>query len=274
LTGDKKPLPSTIEPPGGNRLARVDFFGMPLDLITLADLVDVVDQLVEEGREAEHGCLAPNTLIRASDDPAYAAALRRHRFVTADGQGVVWAARLLGHRVPERVSGADLMLALLERAAKRGFRVYLLGATPEVLAGAEEALRRDYPALVVAGRRDGYFSLDDEDAVVADIAQSNADLLFLALPSPKKEIFVLEHRGELRVSFTVGVGGMFDILAGKIKRAPSWAQRTGFEWAFRVAQEPRRLLGRYLTTNTRFVLRVSGPILRKRLRRPRTSHLS
>ena len=110
---------------------------------------------------------------------------------------------------------------------------------------------------------------------MADIAQSQADILFLALPSPKKEIFVLEHRRELRVSFTVGVGGMFDILAGKVKRAPPWAQRTGFEWAFRVAQEPRRLLGRYLSTNTRFVLRVTGPILRERLRRrPRSPHPS
>ena len=251
------------------RCTRVEFFGLPLDLVTLDDMLRAVDEVIETRGQAEHGSLAANNVVRANDHPEYLAALRRHCFVTADGQGVVWAARLLGHAVPERVTGADLMLALLGQAEARGHRVYLLGAAADVLADAEAAIKRRHPRLAVVGRHHGYFAPADDDRIVEDIAASQADLLFLAFPSPRKEIFLMSHRDALRVPFAMGVGGMFDVIAGRVRRAPGWIQKAGLEWAFRMVQEPRRLFVRYVTTHTKFVARVAGPVVRHKLGRDR-----
>jgi N-acetylglucosaminyldiphosphoundecaprenol N-acetyl-beta-D-mannosaminyltransferase len=246
--------------------ARVSFFGLPLDALSLDEMVCAVDELISAGARGEHACLASTTISRARVDREYFDALAAHRYVTADGQSVVWASRLLGHSVPERVSGADLMLGLLELASRRRYRVFLLGARADVLEDARAKVVERYPGARIVGSRDGYFSSDEESAIVSEIANAGADLLFLALPSPQKEYFVLRHRDQLGVAFVVGVGGMFDILGGRIKRAPVWIQRAGFEWAFRVAQEPRRLARRYFVGNTRFLLLIARPIVRYQLR--------
>jgi N-acetylglucosaminyldiphosphoundecaprenol N-acetyl-beta-D-mannosaminyltransferase len=189
------------------------------------------------------------------------------QLVTADGQAVVWAGRVLGQPLPERVTGIDLMHAVLQRASERGYGVYVLGARAEVLERAVGTLRARYPNLWLVGARHGYFQPDEEVAVVEGIRESAPDVLFVALETPAKELFLARHRDRLQVPFVMGVGGAVDILGGVRRRAPRWLQRLGLEWAYRLAQDPRRLAGRYVVGNTRFTWLVVREFFRPRLGR-------
>jgi N-acetylglucosaminyldiphosphoundecaprenol N-acetyl-beta-D-mannosaminyltransferase len=171
---------------------------------------------------------------------------------------------LLGHRLPARIAGVDLMEALLAHAASRGYSVYLLGARPQVVAACVARARERYPALRVAGFRDGYFQRGEEGDVVAAIRAARPDILFLGFGTPAKEYFMHRRHRELEVPFVMGVGGTFDVLAGLVPRAPRWMQRSGLEWAFRLAQEPRRMWRRYLLGNTRFAALVLRDLMRAR----------
>jgi N-acetylglucosaminyldiphosphoundecaprenol N-acetyl-beta-D-mannosaminyltransferase len=195
-------------------------------------------------------------LVALQDDAALRRAAQAADLVTADGMSLVWAGRLLGHRLPERVAGIDLMTGLLERAPRHGLRVFFLGARPEVLARFVAACRKAYPGLDIAGARDGYFRPEEHDAVVREIAASGADMLFVAMPSPLKDIWCERHRDRFGVRLVMGVGGAFDVLAGVVPRAPRAMQRAGLEWAWRLMLEPRRLWRRYLVGNSRFAALV------------------
>ncbi len=163
----------------------------------------------------------------------------------------MWASRILGQPLPERVAGIDLFVAILERAASTGHSVYFLGATDEVLDELVRRISRRFPTLRIAGSRNGYWSDDGE--VIDAVRAAHPDFLFLAIPSPRKEFWLNEHLQALGVPFVMGVGGSFDVLAGKVKRAPLWVQKLGCEWLYRVCQEPRRMWKRYLFGNARFI---------------------
>jgi N-acetylglucosaminyldiphosphoundecaprenol N-acetyl-beta-D-mannosaminyltransferase len=241
---------------------RVDLVGAPLDPVTTAEATAAVARVIESGGTAQHGSLNAAKLVRLHEDPELRAALWSCDLVTADGQGVVWAARLLGHRVPERVTGIDLMDALLGQADELEHRVYLLGSKSDVLEQAALRIRTRYPRASIVGTHHGYFGPAEEPGVVADIASSKPDLLFVALETPAKELFLARHRDVLRIPFAMGVGGAFDVLAGRRKRAPRWIQKLGLEWLFRFAQEPRRLAARYVVGNVRFARLVGRELLR------------
>jgi N-acetylglucosaminyldiphosphoundecaprenol N-acetyl-beta-D-mannosaminyltransferase len=162
------------------------------------------------------------------------------------------------------VAGVDLMWELLKRADHRGYRVYFLGATPDVLGLVLDRVRRELPGVVVAGAHHGYFSDDEAEAVATDITRASADILLVAMPTPRKERFIHAYLGSLGVRVAMGVGGSFDVVAGVTRRAPSWLQRVGLEWAYRLAQEPRRLFKRYAVTNTKFIVLVGAELLRRR----------
>ena len=182
--------------------------------------------------------------------------------VLADGQSVVWASRLLGRPLPERVTGIDLFEALLSAADREGWSVYLLGARQDVLDRVVSEVGRRWPRARVAGARNGYFDPAESDAVADEIRASGADLLFLGISSPIKERFLARHADTLGVPVLHGVGGSFDVLAGVTRRAPERWQRWGMEWAYRLAPGARRLWRRYLSTNTRFLLIVARERLR------------
>jgi N-acetylglucosaminyldiphosphoundecaprenol N-acetyl-beta-D-mannosaminyltransferase len=174
--------------------------------------------------------------------------------VTADGQSIVWASRLLGCAVPERVTGIDFMLGLWSCSVQNGFRVYLLGADQEALEGTVSAALS--LGVDVVGFRNGYWSSDEEESVVEKVRAANPDLLCVALPSPRKERFIAEHLYDLGATLAIGVGGAFDVVAGRTKRAPRWMQEAGLEWAYRLIQEPKRMFRRYLLGNIRFIIIV------------------
>jgi N-acetylglucosaminyldiphosphoundecaprenol N-acetyl-beta-D-mannosaminyltransferase len=202
----------------------------------------------------------------ADNDPAFRKALERFDLAGADGQPMVWAARMLGAPVRGRVNGTDLMFELFELAERESFRVYLLGATQEALDAAVAQLGVRYPRLEIAGARHGYFDAEDEHEVVLGVSRSQADILLVALPSPRKEWFLLDHAGELDVGFAMGVGGSIDVLAGIQPRAPVWMQRAGLEWLFRLLRDPRGMWRRYLTTNARFVSLLARAVYARRVR--------
>ena len=184
--------------------------------------------------------------------------------VVPDGMSVVWALRLLGRPVTERVAGIDLMTQLLAAGDTRSLSVYFLGARPEVVQRVVERCRQHYPGLTIAGARDGYFTPADHDAIVDDIRARAPHVLFVGMPTPFKDVFCQRHRDRLQVPVIIGVGGSFDVLAGVIARAPVAAQSMGLEWAWRLVMEPRKLWKRYLTTNTEFVWLVMRELVRRR----------
>ena len=198
-------------------------------------------------------------------DPVLRKACRAGDLSVADGMSVVWALRALGRPVPERVAGIDLMTNLLSNGAEQGLRVYFLGARREVVDALVTLCAGRYPGLIVAGYRDGYFSADAHDAIVDEIRACAPHLLFVGMPTPFKEIWCQLHRERLAVPVIIGVGGSFDVLAGFVKRAPRLVQIVGFEWAWRLMMEPRKLWRRYATTNTEFLWLVGREILTRRL---------
>jgi N-acetylglucosaminyldiphosphoundecaprenol N-acetyl-beta-D-mannosaminyltransferase len=250
---------------------RIELLGAPLDPLTLHGAVAAVERLIDEGRTGQHASVNAAKVVRIQTDSGLKEALWSCDIVTADGQPVVWASRLLGRPVPERVAGIDLMQALLARAAARAWRVYLLGARPDVIEDAAAEIRRRFPGIDIVGLHHGYFGRDEEASLVQEVAAARPDLLFVAMETPAKELFLARHRDVLRIPYAQGVGGSFDVLAGRRKRAPRWAQRVGLEWLFRLLQEPRRLMRRYVVGNSRFIALVAREVARQRLGRARES---
>lgn len=234
---------------------RAEVFGVPIDLLSMDETVQRCTKLIECGRPVQHVVLNAGKVVMMQDVPALRHVIGQCTLVNADGQSVVWAGRFLGRAVPERVAGIDLMDCLLGQAECNGWPVYFLGARQEVLDVCVRRLRERYPRLVVAGSRNGYF--DDDSTISREVRESGARLLFVGIPSPRKEFFLAEHLHELGPVFAMGVGGSFDVIAGLTRRAPLWMQRTGLEWLFRFIQEPRRMWRRYLLGNLRFVAIVA-----------------
>ncbi|NUR43394.1 MAG: WecB/TagA/CpsF family glycosyltransferase [Streptomyces sp.] len=233
---------------------RRTLFGVELDPLTMDQTVERCLEAVRDGRQLEIGVVNAAKLVNMRRDERLAKAVSGCDLVLADGQAVVWAGRVLKAPLPERVAGIDLFLRLLAEAETAGMSVYFLGAKEEVLAEMVRRVAARFPGLKVAGHRNGYFD-DSEQAAIADaIADSGAQMLFLGMTSPKKEIFTAAYGERTGARVVHGVGGSFDILAGITKRAPAAWQRLGLEWLYRVLQEPRRLGRRYLTTNAAFLL--------------------
>ena len=241
---------------------RLRMFGADVDALSLSESIDAAESLIQGGGAHQHVVINAAKVVLMKDDPEVLASVRNASMVNIDGQSVVWAARLLGHEVPERVAGIDFMDALLERAAERGWRVYFLGATDEVVRRVVEVEQERHPGLVVAGSRHGYWSPDEEDDVVATVRRARPDIVLLAIPTPRKEMFAARHLEGMGASLVVGVGGSFDVVAGVVSRAPVWMQRAGLEWFHRFAQEPRRMWRRYLVGNTRFLIAVARELRR------------
>lgn len=242
---------------------RISVMGAPLDALTKQETVDLVRRHLQQPHPDpwQHACLNAATYVAMQDDSLLRQAICASDIVSADGQSIVWAAALLGKRLPERVPGPDLMEDIVKMCAADGYSIYMLGATQEVVTKVVDVYQRRYPALRIAGWRNGYWDAAEESAVVDGIKAARPDVLFVAISSPKKETFLAKHLKELDVPFTMGVGGAFDIVAGHIARAPHSWQKLGLEWLYRFIQEPRRMWRRYTIGNLRFL----GYLLRHKL---------
>ncbi|KJS13189.1 MAG: N-acetylmannosaminyltransferase [Peptococcaceae bacterium BRH_c8a] len=220
---------------------RVEILGAPVDRLTLGQAVDRVAELVSAGRPGRVITLNPEYLYRAvTEDKTLMKLVNRADLVTADGEGIVWAGRVAGTPFPERVTGIDLMLASVQRAAQEGWPVFLLGAAPGVAEEAAENLRRQHPGLQVAGTYHGYFKQEEEAAVAERIRDAAPRLLFAALGAPKQERWIDQYIESIGPVVAMGVGGSLDVLAGRVTRAPRWMQQLRIEWLGRLVMEPSR----------------------------------
>jgi N-acetylglucosaminyldiphosphoundecaprenol N-acetyl-beta-D-mannosaminyltransferase len=244
-------------------LPRRELFGLRLDPLTMGQAVARCTDAIEHREQLSIGVVNAAKVVSMRRDAQLRDAVAGCGMILADGQAVVWASGVLRAQLPERVAGVDLFMELLAESARRGYRVYFLGARPDVLARMLEEAGRRFPGLIVAGARDGYYPPGGETEIAEEIRTSRADILFLGMSSPRKELFMGEWGPATKAHVLHGVGGSFDILAGQTRRAPMWLQTHGLEWLYRAWQEPIRLGRRYLKTNLVFLTLVA----RERIRR-------
>ncbi|NJM33945.1 MAG: WecB/TagA/CpsF family glycosyltransferase [Rhodomicrobium sp.] len=238
---------------------------MPLDVLTFEETLSIIHKAIIEKSKIRHVALNVAKLIKAKKDPVLWRDIVSSDIIGVDGMGIVLAAKLLGIRIPERIAGVDLMEKLLLLCAQERFKPYFLGARQDVVERAVYNARMRWPTLEFAGYRNGYFHSIEELTIVEQINLSYADCLFIGLPTPKKERFLSEHFESLNVNFVMGVGGSLDVLAGLVRRAPPLIQNYGFEWLYRIYQEPNRMWWRYTTTNTVFLSLIAKALVRKQL---------
>jgi N-acetylglucosaminyldiphosphoundecaprenol N-acetyl-beta-D-mannosaminyltransferase len=235
--------------------ARIRVGALELDALSMPEAIDAIVRLVREGRGGT--VFTPNVdhIVQAEHDTAFREAYGRTTLSLVDGTPVLWAARLLGTPLPEKLSGSDMFDPLIERAAREGFRVVLLGGGTGVAEKAAENLRQRLPALQIVDTlapRLGLTATDEERACVERLVQAKADLIFVCLGAPKQELFSDRNRQVLAPAVLIGFGAAVDFAAGTIPRAPGWMSRAGLEWAFRLGREPRRLAARYLLRDPEF----------------------
>lgn len=245
----------------------VDLLGIPVANLSLSDSIAVIHKIIEARRPHQHCVINAGKVVLMHRDVTLRRIVERCKLINADGQSVVWALSALRRPIPERVTGIDLMEKLLEEGDRRGYRIYFLGATEDVLQRVLSHVRERFPKIAIAGSHHGYFADGDDGRIAAAIAAARADILFVAMGSPKKEYWIAKNIDRLGTPFCMGVGGSFDVIAGKAKRAPRWIQRCGMEWFFRFIQEPRRLWRRYWVDNFVFIYLVIASLfgLRSRL---------
>lgn len=223
----------------------------------MQDTLALVEKAIAENKQLHHMVVNAGKLVILQKDNALRESVNSADIINADGQAVVWASKFLGVPLKERVAGIDLMASLVELAHKKDYKIYLLGAKEKVVSKLVDIYKKKYNSPIIAGFRNGYFSEEDECEIVNDIVSSGAQMLFVAMTSPKKENFLHKHKTALsKVNFIMGVGGSFDVFAGKTKRAPLWMQKMGMEWFYRFLQEPKRMWKRYLIGNTKFLFLV------------------
>ena len=197
-----------------------------------------VEGLIESGRKAFSVAINPEKIYQAEHDRELAGLINSAQVFICDGIGAALAVRVLHRRSLRRITGVALFFELVKKSAEKGWKLFLLGASPESNQGAYDALRGKYPGLRIVGRHDGYF--EDSGWVIEDINRSGADIVFVAMGSPKQEQWIAENRDKIDAPFCMGVGGTFDVVSGRVKWAPPICRKTGTEWLYRLVSEPKR----------------------------------
>jgi len=247
---------------------RIEMMGCLIDNLSMKETLQKIEAFIQSRRPHQHAAVNADKLRKASKDPELRRIINECALINVDGVPVVWASRLLGKPLKERVAGIDLFEFLVKRAAEKGWRVFFLGAREESVQALKALYEKRFPHLQVAGYRNGYWRSEEETSVVKLIADSRPDLLFVAMSSPKKEQFLGRYQAEMKVPFAMGVGGSFDVAVGKAKRAPMWMRQYGLEWFFRFLQEPRRMFRRYFIDGTYFFWLLLKELLGKPRRLP------
>jgi N-acetylglucosaminyldiphosphoundecaprenol N-acetyl-beta-D-mannosaminyltransferase len=237
-----------------SRVPTVSIYGVPVSRMNMQQTVAYLTETIERGIPQQVVTANPIILMAGLENPSFMKILREADLVVPDGTGLVWAAGYVGQPVAERVAGFDLMLELMKVGSPRGWKVYLLGAAPGIAEAAAEKLKALYPGIRVVGCRDGYFSDAEDDAVIADVTAQAPHLLLVARATNNQDPWIGKYKDRLRVPVMMGVGGSFDVLAGRVKRAPKLFQRLGLEWFYRLLREPSRY--RRMLVLPKFVLKV------------------
>lgn len=246
---------------------RVKILGCPVDNLSMAETISLVEKFIASGKPHQHVVINVNKLLKYRQNISFQKVISQCDIINADGISIVWASKLLGKPLKERVAGIDLMERLVELAASKKYRVFFLGAEEKIVKDVVGIYKQRFPQLLIVGYHSGYWQRGQEKDVVNMIKKSQADILFVAISSPKKELFLNKYRDFLAIPFVMGVGGAFDVLAGKTRRAPRILQKIGLEWLIRFIQEPHRLWRRYLVGNFIFISLLFKEIIKIRLLR-------
>jgi N-acetylglucosaminyldiphosphoundecaprenol N-acetyl-beta-D-mannosaminyltransferase len=229
-------------------------FRIGINTFTLNEYLEIIEKKIIDRDEiiVQTGVNA-YTIVCIQKDVVLRETINKSTLVNIDGMPVAWALKFLGNIGVSKVSCPDLFNGLIKLASEKGYRPFFLGTTPEILEKAVNKLTVEYPKLQIAGSHHGFFDENDSKDIAEIIKKSNADMLFVGMTSPKKELFSEKYAQFMQVPYTFGVGGVFDIIAGKTKRAPLWMQNSGLEWFYRFIQEPQRMWRRYLIGNIKFI---------------------
>jgi len=247
--------------------SKVEMFNVKIDALTMEETIEEIFYRIDCGSFIHHVVVNSSKMVDMMNDKELYDSVVNSDLINADGQGVVWAGRILGCFIPERVAGIDLMERLIEISHEKKYSIFFLGAGSDVVEGVVEKYKNIYSPSIVAGYRDGYFTSSEEAGVVDELAISGAKILFVAMSSPKKEIFLSKYKDDINIPFIMGVGGSFDVVSGKIPRAPLWMQSFGLEWFYRFLREPKRMWRRSIIKNGRFVFLVFKEFVKIRVER-------
>ncbi len=223
----------------------------------MQETLAVIEKTIANNGQLHHVVVNAGKIVALQKDLQLRRSVNESDLINADGQAVVWASRFLGKPLKERVAGIDLMVNLVELSHRKNYKIFFFGAKEEVVKTVVDTYSNQYSSNIIAGYRNGYFKKEEEQTIAKQISDSGANILFVAISSPTKENFLYENKNLLKnVNFIMGVGGSFDVVSGKVKRAPIWMQKAGLEWFYRFLQEPRRMWKRYLVGNFKFILLV------------------
>lgn len=252
---DKQSKPCSSNP------QRTQIFNLPIDKVSLQQAIEIIDKFIEEKKP--HQVITLNSLMvnEAFKDQQFSKIIQRAELVLVDSVGIFWVTRLLGKPAPELIPGIDFLLELCKISVRKKFRLYLLGGKRKIIEETAKNLKKRFTELNVVGYQHGYFPLAEEKKIVSAIKQLNPDMLFVGLGSPRQEKWIARNLEELNVPVVIGVGGSFDIISGRLSRAPHWMHILGVEWLYRFLQEPWRI--KRIVNLPIFVFRVIFSRIRK-----------
>lgn len=233
-------------------MARIQVMDCPVDTFNMEQTIREIECYIQQRKLCQHVVVNVSKFVEMQKQADLKRIIQQCDIINADGMPLVWAAKLLGLPLSSRVAGVDLFQELIGVCSKKGYRPFFFGARQAVVENVVKTFEEKYPNLDVAGFRNGYYSKDEVPNIVEMIRKSKADMLFVGFSSPMKENFLNRYMPEMQVPFCMGVGGSFDIVVGRTKRAPVLLQNAGLEWAYRIYQEPRRMWKRYAKTNPVF----------------------
>lgn len=231
----------------------VDIFGCNVAAVNMSQTLEEIENVIQNRKLTQHVVINAGKVVLMNKDSKLKKIVSECPIINADGQSIVWASKFLGKPLPERVAGIDLMEELIKLSSIKGYGIYFFGAKEDVVKNVVTHYESLYPNLRVSGYRNGYFSKEEVPNIVSDMKKSNADILFVAFSSPNKEYWLADNINDIDIPFCMGVGGSFDVIAGKTTRAPKWMQDIGLEWFYRFIQEPKRMWKRYLVGNSTFI---------------------
>ena len=236
---------------------KVNILNTSIDNVSFDETIHLIHEGIMNQQSIQLTDVNAGKIIQIKSDKTLEKSVAISDLINADGQSLVWASRFLGTPLKERVAGIDLMDHLVKLAHENQFKIFLFGATEEVVTKVVDLYTEKYNAELIAGYRNGYFNKDEDASIAKDIANSGAHMLFVAITSPFQENFMYNNKEVLKdVNFKMGVGGSFDVISGMTKRAPLWMQKYGLEWFYRFLQEPKRMWKRYLIGNSKFIYLV------------------
>ena len=233
----------------------VKILDVPVHPLTMGEAVSVLEESITSGEQAFVVTANAEIIMMCQEDAGYKKIVSQDaQLVLPDGAGAVWAGRHLGYKIPERVAGFDLYCQLLDKAAQKGYKAFFFGGSPGIAEAAKAKSEELYPGVRVVGCRNGYFKEEESQAIIDEINASGADMLFAALGAPKQEKWLVRYREQLKPKILMGIGGSFDVFAGKMERAPKWMQDASLEWLFRLYKQPSRFMR--MMALPKFVLKV------------------